>query len=123
MLMKMLAFEWRYYTRQPSFIITSLIFFLLTFFATVSDNVQLGGGGNVLYNGPFSIAQTLLIMGLFAMFLVVNFVATTATRNESYGMTEILYSKPINPLSYQLGRFLGAFAIVATVFTFVPLGI
>ncbi len=119
----MLAFEWRYYTRQPSFIVTSLIFFLLTFFATVSDNVQLGGGGNVLYNGPFSIAQTLLIMGLFAMFLVVNFVATTATRNETYGMAEILYSKPINPLSYQLGRFLGAFAIVATVFTFVPLGI
>jgi ABC-2 type transport system permease protein len=123
MLLKMLAFEWRYYTRQPSFIVTSIIFFLLTFFATVSDNVQLGGGGNVLYNGPFSIAQTLLIMGLFAMFLVVNFVATTATRNETFGMSEILYSKPINPISYQLGRFLGAFAIVATVFAFVPLGI
>ncbi len=123
MLMKMLAFEWRYYTRQPSFIVTSLIFFLLTFFATVSDNIQLGGGGNVLYNGPFSIAQTLLIMGLFAMFLVVNFVATTATRNETHNMAEILYSKPINPMSYQLGRFLGAFAVVATVFAFVPLGI
>ncbi len=123
MLMKMFAFEWRYFTRQPSFYVTSLIFFLLTFFATVSENIQIGGGGNVLYNGPFSIAQTLLIMGLFSMFLVVNFVASTATRNESSQMSELLYSKPINPLSYQLGRFLGSFAVVATVFAFVPLAI
>jgi len=123
MLLKMFAFEWRYFTRQPSFYVTSAIFFLLTFFATVSDSVQIGGGGNVLYNGPFSIAQTLLIMGLFAMFLVVNFVASTAIRNDTSKMSELLYSKPINPLSYQLGRFLGSFAVVATVFAFVPLAI
>ncbi len=123
MLAKMFLFEWRYFVRQPSVYATSLIFFLLTFFATVSENVQIGGGGNVLYNGPFSIAQTLLIMGIFAMFLVVNFVASTATRNETSKMSELLYSKPINPLSYQLGRFLGSFAVVATVFLFVPLGI
>jgi len=123
MLAKMFMFEWRYFIRQPSFYVTSLIFFLLTFFATVSENVQIGGGGNVLYNGPYSIAQTLSIMSLFAMFLVVNFVASTATRNDTTKMSEILYSKPINPISYQLGRFLGSFAMVATVFAFVPLGI
>ncbi|MCF6194641.1 MAG: ABC transporter permease, partial [Kangiellaceae bacterium] len=123
MFLKMLAFEWRYFTRQPSFYVTSLIFFLLTFFATVSENVQIGGGGNVLYNGPFSIAQTLLIMGLFAMFLVVNFVASTATRNETSRMSELIYSKPLDSLQYQLGRFLGSFAVVATVFAFVPLAI
>ncbi len=123
MFLKMLAFEWRYFTKQPSFFVTSCIFFLLTFFATVSENVQIGGGGNVVYNGPFSIAQTLLIMSIFAMFLVVNFVASTATRNDSSKMSEILYSKPINPVSYQLGRFFGSFAVVVTVFAFVPLGI
>ncbi|WP_445947304.1 ABC transporter permease/M1 family aminopeptidase [Shewanella sp.] len=123
MLKDMFVFEWRYFTKQPSFYVTSLIFFFLTFFATVSENVQIGGGGNVLYNGPFSIAQTLLIMGLFAMFLVVNFVANTAIRNDTTQMSELLYSKPIKPISYQLGRFLGSFAVVATVFAFVPLGI
>lgn len=123
MLKDMFVFEWRYFTKQPSFYVTSLIFFFLTFFATVSENVQIGGGGNVLYNGPFSIAQTLLIMSLFAMFLVVNFVANTAIRNDTTQMSELLYSKPINPISYQLGRFLGSFAVVATVFAFVPLGI
>lgn len=123
MLTKMFLFEWRYFVRQPSFYVTSAIFFLLTFFATVSDNIQIGGGGNVVYNGPFSITQTVCIMLLFSMFLVVNFISSTATRNETSGMSEILYSKPINPVSYQLGRFLGSFAMVATVFAFVPLGI
>jgi len=123
MFLKMLSFEWRYFVRQPSFYVTGLIFFLLTFFATVSENIQIGGGGNVLYNGPFSIAQTLIIMSIFAMFLVVNFVANTATRNESTQMAELLYCKPINPVSYQLGRFFGSFAVVAVVFAMVPLGI
>ena len=49
---QMFMFEWRYFTRQPSFFVTCLIFFLLTFFATISENVQIGGGGNVVYNGP-----------------------------------------------------------------------
>ena len=74
MLAKMFLFEWRYFVRQPSFYVTSAIFFLLTFFATVSDNIQIGGGGNVVYNGPFSITQTVCIMLLFSMFLVVNFI-------------------------------------------------
>ena len=43
MLTKMFMFEWRYFIRQPSFYVTSLIFFFLTFFATVSENVQLWG--------------------------------------------------------------------------------
>lgn len=123
MFLSMFQFEWRYFIRQPSFFVTCAIFFLLTFFATVSDNVQIGGGSNVAYNGPFSIAQTLLILSIFSMFLVVNFVANTAIRNDATKMAELLYSKPMNALSYQLGRFLGSFAIILTVFAFAPLGI
>lgn len=123
MFAKMLAFEWRYYVRQPSFYVTCLVFFLLPFLATVSDNVRIGGGGNVLYNSSFAITQTMLILGIFSMFLVVNFVASTATRNESSQMSEILYCKPIKPLPYQLGRFMGAYAVILTVFAMVPIGI
>ncbi len=121
MFLKMLAFEWRYYVRQPSFYVTSLIFFLLPFFAMVSENVRIGGG-NTIYNGSLAITQTLLIMGIFSMFLVVNFIANTATRNETSKMSEILYSKPINPLQYQLGRFMGSYLVILTVFAMVPLG-
>jgi ABC-2 type transport system permease protein len=123
MLINMLSFEWRYFTRQPSFIVTMLIFFLLPFLSVVLDNLQIGSGGNVNFNSPYSIALTILTLGFFAMFLVVNFVANTAMRNDEVHMSEILYTKPIKPASYQLGRFLGAYFVVVTVAAMVPLGL
>lgn len=122
MLWQLIRFEWRYYLRQPSFYVTSLLFFLMTFFAASSESVQIGGGGEVWGNGPFAISQTLLIMSIFAMFLVVNFVGSTALRNNASQMEELVYSKPLVGWQYQLGRFIGAYAVVALVFAFVPLG-
>lgn len=121
MLAKMFLFEWRYFRRQPSFYVTSAIFFLFGFLYVTSDVLQIGG--NTKLNGPYGISLIMLSMTLFAMFLVVNFVANTALRNDSTQMSELLYSKPISPLSYQLGRFLGAFAMVATIYIWLPLGI
>jgi ABC-2 type transport system permease protein len=123
MFTQMLGFEWRYFTRQPSFIVTCLVFFLLPFLAITIDGVQIGSGGNVLFNSPFAVSQTMLIFGLIGMFMVVNFVAGTATRNHTSFMSEIIYTKPIKPLSYNLGRFLGAYLICLTVFAMVPLGL
>jgi len=122
MLWQLIRFEWRYYLRQPSFYVTSLLFFLMTFFAASSESVQIGGGGEVWGNGPYAISQTMLIMLIFSMFLVVNFVGNSATRNNSCQMEELVYSKPLIPWQYQLGRFTGAYAVVLLVFAFVPLG-
>lgn len=122
MFLKMLAFEWRYFVRQPSFIVTCLVFFLLPFLAMVVPQVQIGSGGNVLFNSPYAIAQVLLILSIFSMFMVVNFVGDTALRNETSHMAEIVYTKPISPFGYQLGRFVGAYLICVTVFAMVPLG-
>lgn len=123
MFLPSLAFEWRYYLRQPSFYVTAAVFFLLPYLATVSDSVRIGGGGNVLYNGAYAIAQTLLIMGIFALFLVVNFVAGTATRNHTSRMAELIYTRPLQPVAYHLGRFFGAYAVCLLVFAMVPLGV
>lgn len=123
MFLKTLAFEWRYYLRQPSFFVTSLVFFLLPFLATATDSVRIGGGGNVLYNGSFAITQTTLIMGIFALFLLVNFVAGTATRNHTSNMSELIYTRPVQPAQYQFGRFMGALLVSLMVFATVPLGI
>ncbi len=122
MFTKMFFFEWRYFVKQPSFYVTSLLFFFITFFAASNDNVRIGSGGNVLINSPYAITEMIAIMGIFAMFLVVNFVANTALRNETSKMAELLYSKPIDPVRYQLGRFFGAFATTAVVFLFIPIG-
>ncbi|MCP4867018.1 MAG: hypothetical protein CBB67_022550 [Alteromonadaceae bacterium TMED7] len=123
MFWKSLAFEWRYFLRQPSFTVTALVFFLLPFMATTTDSVRIGGGGNVLYNGSYAIAQTVLVMGVFALFLLVNFIAGTATRNHTTKMSELVYTRPVNPAKYQLGRFLGSTLVTLTVFAAVPLGV
>ena len=123
MFLKMLSFEWRYYTKQPSFIVTCLVFFLLPYLAMTIDQVSIGGGGNTNLNSPFAIAQTMLIFGIFAMFVVVNFVANTASRNDTSMMAEIVCTKPVPPISYQLGRFFGAFLVSVTVFSMVPLAL
>ena len=122
MFLQMIRFEWRYYRRQPSFYVTSILFFLLAFFATASDNVQIGGGGEVWGNGPFAITRTITTMLIFSMFLVVNFVSSTALRNHLCLMEELVCTKPVPPLPYQLGRFVGAYLVVLFVFAMVPLG-
>lgn len=122
MFLQTLSFEWRYYLRQPSFYVVGLLLFMVCFFATGSDSVQIGSGGEVLKNSPFAIGQTLLITGIIAMFAVVNFVGSTAVRNQQSMMEELIYVKPLSPLQYQLGRFAGSYLVVLTLFTLAPLG-
>ncbi len=123
MFYKMMSFEWRYFVRQPSFIVTCLVFFLLPYLSMVFDGVQIGSGGNVNLNSPFAIAQSTLIFSIFAMFLVVNFVSNTALRNDLFASSELIYSAPIPPFSYQFGRFFGSFLVTILVFSMVPLGL
>jgi len=122
MLSNMLKFEWRYFTRQPSFIVTCLVFVLLPFLAMTVENVQIGGGGNVTKNSPYAISEILLILSIFSMFVVVNFLGNTATRNHTQKMAEIIGTKPIQPFGYNLGRFLGSYLVCLTVFLMVPIG-
>jgi ABC-type transport system involved in multi-copper enzyme maturation permease subunit len=118
----MTRFELSYYLRQPSFYVVSLLLFLISFLSVASDNVSIGGGGEVFKNSPYAIGQTLLILGIFAMFLVVNFVGSSAVRNQQHQMEELIYSKPISPFAYQFGRFFGSYLVVLLVYIAVPLG-
>ena len=122
MFSSMLRFELRYFLRQPSFYIVSLLLFFISFFSVTSDNIIIGGGGEVFKNSPYAIAQTLLILSLFAMFLVVNFVGSAAVRNAQHRMEELLYTKPLPAFSYQFGRFFGSYLVVVLVYAAVPLG-
>jgi hypothetical protein len=123
MLFKMMQFELRYFMRQPSFYVTSLIIFLLTFFASVSDSVQIGGSSNVNVNSPFAILQIVANMAIFSIFLVVNFVGSAAIRDDQSKLNELVLSKPLSLLQYRLGRFLGAYLVTMLVFSTCLLGI
>ncbi len=122
MWMSFAHFELRYYLKQPSFYVTTLIFFALAFFAASTEVVKIGGGAEVLENGPYAVFRTVGTMLIFAMFLVVNFVGSAAIRNQAHGMEELVYSKPVSSFHYQLGRFIGSTVVVMLVFMAVPLG-
>ena len=116
------AFELRYQVRSPAFWVTFVIFFLLTFAATASDNVQIGSGGNVLVNSPFAIAQTMMVMSVFAIFILTAFVANVVIRDDETGFGPIVHSTRISRFDYLFGRFTGAWLAGCLLFTSTALG-
>ena len=116
------AFELRYQLRSPAFWVTSLVFFLLSFAAVASDNVQIGGGGNVLVNSPYAIAQSHLVMSVFAIFLMTAFVANVVVRDDETRFGPLIQATRLRTFDYLFGRFTGAFAAGCIAFLGVSLG-
>ncbi|HEY8972728.1 MAG TPA: hypothetical protein VIN75_00825, partial [Burkholderiaceae bacterium] len=116
-------FEWRYQLRSPVFWVGCLIFFLLAFGATASDNVQIGSLGNVHKNAPYAIVQALALLGVFSVFITVAMVANVVVRDDDTGFAPIIRTTSIDKASYLGGRFVGASAAAFVVLAMVPLGI
>jgi ABC-2 type transport system permease protein len=121
MLLKLCWFEFRFFTRQPSFYITAATFFILPLLMMSTNRINMAGA-NTLKNSALSLSIMSAMFTAFGIFLVVNFVANTALRDRLTKMDELLYCKPIQPLSYQLGRLAGAYLVVLSVFALVPVG-
>ena len=116
------AFELRYQLKSPAFWVTFAIFLLLTFAATASDNVQIGSGGNVWKNSPYAIAQTLMVMSVFSIFILTAFVANVVVRDDETGFGPIIHSTRLSRFDYLFGRFTGAFLAGCLLFLSAPLG-
>jgi ABC-type multidrug transport system ATPase subunit/ABC-type transport system involved in multi-copper enzyme maturation permease subunit len=117
------AFEFRYQFKNPVFWVTSGLFFLFSYGFVASDTIQIGGGGNIHENGPFSIVQTHVIFSIFFMFVTTAFVANVIVRDDDTGYGPIVRSTRITKFDYLIGRFIGAFGIAALAFVSIPLGI
>jgi len=118
------SFELKYRLQQPAFYVFSALFFFLTFMATATDQVQIGGGiGNVARNAPFIIAQTLNGMGLFAVIFMAILMATVVSRDKDLGCREILYSTPIKKLPFLIGRFTATVLLAVLATSLAGLGI
>jgi len=123
MFLRMFHSEWRFFTKQPSFYVSALIFFCLALGSTGFQKLVNDLGTNVNVNGPYFITQITALMGIFSLFLVVNFMGNTALRDHTSNMAEILYCKPFHRLSYMLGRFFGAYAAIVFIYAMVPMGL
>jgi ABC-2 type transport system permease protein len=85
MFLHIFLFEIRYQLRQPLFIISAVIFFLLTFGAVTSDAVSIGGAvGKVQRNSPYVIMLFMSIMSVLGTFVTTAFVANAVIRDAQY---------------------------------------
>jgi aminopeptidase N/ABC-type transport system involved in multi-copper enzyme maturation permease subunit len=115
------GFEFRHQVRQPIFWIGVAVFGLLTFGLIASDNVSIGGGGNVHENSPFTLLQAHGVFSIFFLFVLTAFVANVVVRDDETGFGPIVRSTHVGKATYLYGRFLGAFAAALLAFAIVPL--
>ena len=120
---KIARFELGYQFRNPVFWVVSVLFFLLPFGAMTTEQIQIGGGGNIHKNAPVAIAQISQILTLFYMFVTTAFVANVIVRDDESGFGPMVRSTQVTRFDYLMGRFLGAFVAAAITFLAVPLAI
>ena len=116
-------FELRYQLRNPVFWVALVLFFLLTFGATASEAIQIGGGGNVNVNSPTALVQAQLILSMFFMFVTTAFVANVVVRDDESGFGPIVRTTRVTKFAYLMGRFSGATLAALVAFAAVPLAI
>ncbi|WP_033961237.1 M1 family aminopeptidase [Psychroserpens jangbogonensis] len=101
--------ELKYTLKQPMVYIFIFVLALMEFFATVSDNVQIGGAiGNVYRNSPYTITIHITIFCIFSLLMAVAFFNNAALRDHNNEFNEILFTTPLSKPGYFFGRFLGA---------------
>jgi uncharacterized membrane protein YjfL (UPF0719 family) len=85
---------------------------LMEFFATVSDNVQVGGAiGNVYRNSPYTLTIHVTIFSIFSLLMAVAFFNNAALRDHNNEFNEIMYTTPLSKPGYFFGRFFGALLV------------
>ncbi|NIJ38712.1 ABC-type transport system involved in multi-copper enzyme maturation permease subunit [Sphingopyxis panaciterrae] len=115
-------FELRYQFRNPVFWVATIMFFLLTLGWTSVESIR-PVGGNIHTNAPTGIAQVLLTMSMFFMFVTTAFVGNVVVRDDETGFGSIIRSTKVGKLPYLFGRFTGAFLGAAVAFLAVPLAL
>lgn len=123
MFAKIAKFELGYQFRNPVFWVVSILFFLLPFGAVTTEQIEIGGGGNIHKNAPVAIAQISLILTLFYMFVTTAFVANVIVRDDESGFGPMVRSTRVTKFDYLMARFAGAFVAACLTFIAVPLAI
>ncbi len=104
--------ELRYTLKQPMVYIFIFVLTLMEFFATVSDNVQVGGAiGNIHINSPYTLTIHVSVFCIFSLIMAAAFFNNAALRDHNNEFNEILFTTPLSKPGYFFGRFFGALVI------------
>ncbi|HYR29672.1 MAG TPA: ABC transporter permease, partial [Thermoanaerobaculia bacterium] len=118
MIRDIVAFEWRYHTRQISFVAAALLFFAFGSAMTARSF----GPANVNVDSPYSVAQTVGVLSLFSLFVLAVFCANAVVRDREHRFEEIVFTTSVEKLPFLIGRFTGSFLAAFTAFSTSVLG-
>lgn len=112
MIAALTAFEWRYQTRQLTFAVTALAFFLLGAALTLLRF----GPEQVPFHSPWLVAQLTGFLSLTALFPVSTFCAHAVVRDTEHRLDEVVACTPAPRWARLAARFLGSFAALLVAF-------
>ncbi len=105
-------FEIKTWLRAPLPWIFLFIFTLMSFFATVSDDLSIGGSfGNIHKNAPFVTQNWYGVFSVLSLLLLTAFLNSAAIRDFERNTAQIVFSSPIKKAGYYFGHFFGAILI------------
>lgn len=88
----------------------------------VFKEASISFGGKFLINAPRSLAFTCSLLGCFGAVVVAAMMGRSVQQDFEYGMQHFFFSAPIKKYQYVFGRFLGAYLVLAVVFSSIVLG-
>ncbi len=95
-----------------------VVFFLMTFMSITTDVIRIGGGtGNVNFNSPFVIMQTMIIMCVIGIFVIVPLMATVVIRDYDLNTYPSFFTTQISKFNYLIGRFTGGYLVTLMAFS------
>jgi ABC-2 type transport system permease protein len=113
-----IAFEWRYHTRQPSFLGACLLFLIFGFALSATGF----GPDNLAINSPFIIMESIGLLSLMSVFVLAVFSANAVVRDREYRMEEIIFSTAVEKRHFLAARFAGSFLAAFTSFAMCVVG-
>lgn len=109
MFLEILKFELNYHRKQNLIYILSGVFFILTFLATTTPNVQLVGGvSNLNVNASYTVLVSISSLVLMSLFGSIAFSANAIIRDFDLNTAEMFLTRPVSKFDYLYGRFFGS---------------
>ncbi len=115
MFTQLLKFEWQYHSKQLSFYLFSILFFLLGFF--MSSRGRLGATEIVKTNSPYQISFFIGLFSLVSVFSIMFYCINAMIRDRQNHMEGIIHSTSVKKHHFYWSRFLGTFVVSLLVYT------
>lgn len=113
MLLRLLQFEWSFWTRKKSFCLLLILHAALGFLLASAARFP---WPNTYRNSPYVITYVLGILSLVAIFSTTFMAAQSLLREQDSGFDSILFATPLRRFPYIASRFLTVFLLTTLCF-------